>query len=250
MGGTYGFGADPIERIIDYIASSDPAFRSGIRGASEEEIDWLQQLTGGPLPAVYRSFLRHMGHGMDWIVAYDGNFDIGRVISFYERALWTVPSEHWLIAVPRSESSSEIYLRQEASAAIRVVSIPAAEEEVDESALDYFAGSLEELIGRAAFWTLTIAVAPFTTRLYHPDPESGSAPLVQEYAQRVGMSPEWFSNDWTTVCTGPETNLVATKTPHRNLVVDCAADTAEAHAVMVQSLERQFGLLRAAAIPL
>lgn len=250
MSGSYSFAADPIERVIEYVASADPPFRNSIRGASEAEITTLRQLTRRPLPAIYDSFLRNMGHGMDWIALYGGDFDIGGVISFYERAVWVVPPRHWLIALPRSESSYEIYLRQEESGAVRVVSFPVpVAGEIDEDSVEYLGGSLEELIGRAAFSILSMAVAPFSTRLYHADQGFGAAHMVQELAERLGMSPEWFSNDWTAVCKGPGASLVATKPPHRNLVVDCAAGSEEAHTRVVHWLERELGMERAAAIP-
>lgn len=236
---------DPIERVVDYVASMDPPFSRVIRGVGEDEIDRLQDLIGTELPPIYRSFLAHMGRDMDWISIYGSRFDIDSVRGFYLEPGWPVPPQHILVARPTSEGVDEFYLRLDPSKPDRVVGFSRPYDgEVDRQSVEPIAGSLEEMIGSSAYQTMFMAVQPFSGRHFHNDPAVGSPWQVARLVSPLGFTREWFSNDWTTVCTAEDAGLIARKGDNSVLVVDVAAKTAEAQARVVLVLERELGLTR------
>jgi hypothetical protein len=75
-----------LRELIDFISRYDPEYPRKIRGATQEEIDRLEQLAGRTLPAVYREFLSYMGKGMGGMGVITVSFDIEQIERFHGEA--------------------------------------------------------------------------------------------------------------------------------------------------------------------
>lgn len=99
-----------IQQLIDYISKYDSSFASRIRGASEMQINRLEQLIKHPLPTTYRAFLSRMGHSMGGLHPYNANFDIDVIIRAYESDSWMPPSQYLFIGLAKEDPFLNIYL--------------------------------------------------------------------------------------------------------------------------------------------
>lgn len=83
--------------LIEFIRQYDPQYSSKIRGASAEELARLEQLVGRALPARYKEFLLHLGKNMSDLQMPDTDFQIGRVLKFYELGKRRPPARYMFI---------------------------------------------------------------------------------------------------------------------------------------------------------
>ncbi len=61
-------GEQSVGGFVAYIAQFDPQFPQRIQGATDEEINALEETVRRPLPDDYKDFLRHLGNGCDRLV--------------------------------------------------------------------------------------------------------------------------------------------------------------------------------------
>lgn len=70
--------------LVDFASEHDPDFPKKIQGASTEEIDHLEYLSGRKFPAVYREFLKYMGKGMGDVGYSDVTFNMDALVKFHQ----------------------------------------------------------------------------------------------------------------------------------------------------------------------
>ncbi len=78
-----------VSGFVAYVAQFDPQFPQRIQGATEEEINQLEETVRRsmrrPLPDDYKDFLRHLGNGRDRLVfAGECSTDISSISTYYE----------------------------------------------------------------------------------------------------------------------------------------------------------------------
>lgn len=225
-----------ISQAIQYVASLDPRFPAGIRGASEAEIGGLERLAG-PLPADYREFLLTMGRSMDWISVQRAAFDIPAVAGLLQEAASRVPPGYLPIAVPRLDATHPIFLN---SGRVVTFPLPYEGESVEPEEIVAVAGSLHEMICTRAFRTVRMNLMPLGIRLYQ---KTGGTAQPMEVPAALDLAPEWFSNDWVAVMAGEGSAAVAQRGPNSVLVVDCAAADSMMLSYMAHQLQSRFGMV-------
>src|SRR5689334_7924637 len=112
----------PFERVKEYISTFDPPFAEHARGASEEELEELEQRLDAPLPDIYVDFLRVLGKDTDWISIDKIDFSIDAVLRYYRRHDWPTAYDYVRIGEDPKDPAFHPY--------IEVNPLPDTEQEV------------------------------------------------------------------------------------------------------------------------
>jgi hypothetical protein len=99
-----------LQDLIQLIERYEPGYSQTIRGASLEEIQRLEQLTGRSLPACYREFLLLMGKDMAGLQIAGLSFCIDQIIDFYASGDWIPPKEYLLFGIQGEDPYLDYYL--------------------------------------------------------------------------------------------------------------------------------------------
>src|SRR5215469_16823469 len=98
-----------IDKIVAYIAQSDPYFPAKIRGATADKIAALENAAGSPLRTVYRDFLRVMGESMGWLQPYRAKFSIDDVLAAYRSDSWRPPQGYFKFGLATDDPFFDLY---------------------------------------------------------------------------------------------------------------------------------------------
>ena len=104
MASTFSLLAVSVERYLSYVSAFDPALRSRLRGAREEQLAELAAVAGRPLPAFYAEYLRHAGLDDGGIgLGVEGTANVDEIIAYYREEVLTgeasLPRDCLLFAV-------------------------------------------------------------------------------------------------------------------------------------------------------
>ena len=87
-----------IDRYLAFVDGFVPMYSATIAPAAEEDVGRLEELTGRPLPAVYRAALLRMGGSFGNLKAFtERNFSLELVLDQYEMPPWAMPPRYQLI---------------------------------------------------------------------------------------------------------------------------------------------------------
>jgi hypothetical protein len=144
------------ECVKGYIGGFDPQFPQSVEGASAQEIQELDALTDGTLPAIYRDFLRVMGRSMDWLSINDFDLSVGGVLQFYRTNRWLASTRFVRIGHATQNPLFHPFLEviPLVDEGPPVVSFPEFDKSSYQDALRFrspVAGSLEEMICMPVF---------------------------------------------------------------------------------------------------
>jgi len=210
-----------IDDFIRYASQWNPAFMSGIRGATPEEVSRLEQLAGINLPAEYGEFLMRMGHesgklGLDM----DATADITDVIEFYEGCIgdtdFSFPASCVLLVTGRI--ANDIYV--EFSGEPRVVYVESGE------VVGVHADSFTKFLYRCAFDSLRMPTLPHSASLTSSFAQVGHKNVLNEgrrIAQDLGFTEEWFSDSIEVCGTSADSCIAITQFAKQGLTVSVSS---------------------------
>jgi hypothetical protein len=184
-----------MDGFMDYIKNRDPLFPTLIRGASQKEIEtlenWVGDLVGLSLPPSYKRFLSRLGHNDGGLaIGLDSTTNIVKVLDCYQndiaKGLGKIPPNCILIGfgglvVP--EVCLEFFCDSEPRVIISE----------QDSILEFYAESLEKLLFRKAFMMYALKRFPYATFLVGTNVKRLLEP-AQKIALFLGFKPLWFSD--------------------------------------------------------
>ena len=216
-----------IEKIVAYIAQSDPYFPGKIRGAAADKITALENAAGTKLRTVYRDFLRVMGESMGWLQPYRAKFGIDDMLASYSSESWRPPQGYFRFGLATEDPFFDLYLEQGNVSQPRVVTMPqhpaANFDATKKSFRNPVAGSLPEFLGTSVFRKARIGALPASLRIAGNETKEPLLDQVPAALEQHGFQPLWFSNDWVQVLEAPGGAAVATQVPRTVLAIDIAA---------------------------
>jgi hypothetical protein len=205
-------GEKSVSGFVAYIAQFDAQFPKRIQGATEEEIDQLEETVRRPLPAEYRDFLRYLGNGYDRLIfAGECNAKISSVSKYYEIENkyrnsgdseevsdedTYDPPEGCLVIGAFCLSSDDMCLdlRKEGTAPVIIMS---------NGETVFYSDSLLQLLYCRGYTAYRLRVLPqfrfFVTDAGLPVPKRESFERAVAWASAAPWSRQWFS-DKTSLC--------------------------------------------------
>jgi hypothetical protein len=186
---------DVIQNLIQYISAFDTDFAKKIQGATESEIENLENLTKIILPSSYRSFLRNMGKNSEKVRFSEGVSNIEGIISYYveyekEMKDWEddfkFPQNCIFISVGNVVGETSIDCNSEN---LRVVSTEWGD--IKEVVSENF----DKFLFQIAFWNYHKPIFKYERSLTLNSNVEQNLEKMKEIALRIGFKEKWFSDD-------------------------------------------------------
>jgi hypothetical protein len=189
--------------ILELICKHDPEYPRKIYGATETEIERLEQLSRRTLPKNYKEFLKHMGRDMGDLVIPRSDFNISTVLKTYEDDEYSPPENYLFIGAFTQDPHEDYYLERKSDVEVdcRVVRFPFdADLSVPDSIYVAYS-SLSDMLFSYAFKDKRMSLLPAQARLI---------PLVSEKALESGES----TTDSLHIIGGLAARMGFTRLPH------------------------------------
>lgn len=230
-----------MEHLIRYASQFEPTFASRIRGASGEEIDTLERLTGFPLPPIYRAFLSSMGHENGELeIAFEGTTRINDVIDYYQKLVRTgkvtVPPNCLVIGIgsPPTEDIA-MQLGSEGAAPLFFAE--------DGELLQLYGDSLETVLFRLAFATFRLSLFPIGAS-YDNNSAVRQRELADAVAAEIGFERQWFSDSIEFCGEARGAAVIMNQYHHHALAIRITAESEAAIESIGSAFARRLGVVR------
>lgn len=233
-----------IEEIIEYIASFQTDFKTGIRGATEQEIGELETIIGKSIPNEYREYLAFMGHNnSDFSLWYPyEKSNISSIVQCYQDIYeenYTPPDDCILIC-DNIYPSQMLGLRKSDNKPESVWLL-----EDGDYYLEICAKSFEALLWRRAF--ILYALKGFKHRRYWRLPKSKTphkSVLLKEKLIQLGIEFLWFSDEVAQCAQGAEIKVLIRSTPYHTDHIYLRIDSDELVSTLDSYLSQELNATR------
>jgi hypothetical protein len=240
-----------MKRVVEYLASLDPAFGQGIEGAERSEIERLEQLSGGPLPPSYRDFLERMGRSLGKLRIEDADLRIERAIEFYAEDGPPLREGTRYLGKDGNYPFADYYLDAEREGAEPLVVRYSGEGPFTPPFVWKVYASLEEMLLVAAFTGIRMRALPERARcapsgmLVRPNADKESPrQALQRVAAQLGFEPVAGTGPWSPCFERGDAAMRAYQPPPQaGMLIDVGARDREGLSLLLELLADHLALV-------